>query len=89
MVLILDNAVYHHSMADDWKSLLKASKDANTASLQELDVYQRDPERGKTAVFGTGKRKIFCTSPERTYGGVVFSKLVNVPSVAGFNSSIG
>ena len=45
MVLILDNAAYHHGMADGWKSPLKATKDDNTALLQELGAKSIDTIR--------------------------------------------
>ena len=46
MILILDNAPYHHGMARNWKSPLKATKAANAALLRELGVGTITIQRG-------------------------------------------
>lgn len=54
MILVLDNASYHHGMADDWKSPLKATKAVNAALLRDLGVntitVRRDGEFKNFAV---------------------------------------
>lgn len=48
MVLILDNAPYHHGMPADWKSPLLASKEVNLATLRKVvkDKVELDREDG-------------------------------------------
>lgn len=59
MILILDNAAYHHGMPDEWKSPLKATKAINAALLRDLGVetitVRRDGVRKTFAVPGEGK----------------------------------
>lgn len=38
MVLVLDNAPYHHGMAEGWKSPLQATKSENLSTLRSLGV---------------------------------------------------
>ena len=47
MILILDNAAYHHGMSDGWKSPLQATKAENLRTLRQLEQRQiRVPRDG-------------------------------------------
>lgn len=55
MILILDNAPYHHGMEDGWKSPLKMSKTEGAALLSDLgigtiEVTRRNEDAGKEDV---------------------------------------
>ncbi|CAN0285249.1 unnamed protein product, partial [Ectocarpus fasciculatus] len=42
MILVMDNAAYHHGMPEGWAAPLQSSKKANLATLRELQENQLD-----------------------------------------------
>ena len=70
MILILDNTPYHHGMADDWESPLKATKAVNAARLRDLGLKTISIQRG-------GVRKDFAVPKE----GAEFARAPRGPSL--------